>query len=77
MACGIGIIAHVELQIKRGQWVIVSDAWGTKLSKKVVDVSDLKVWVCSPEEFEKAMREQREPACIGFPREDVEPSGAD
>jgi len=77
MPCGTGIIAHVELQMKPGQSVIVSDAWGVKLSKKVVEISELKVWVCSPEEFEKAMREHREPACIGFPKEDVEPNGTD
>ena len=67
---------HMEEQIKRGQLVMVSDAWGTKLSKRAVAVSALKVWVCSSEEFEKAMQEHREPACIGFPKEDVEPDAA-
>jgi hypothetical protein len=70
---GIGIIPHVEREIKRGQLVTVRDAWGRKLSKKVFAVSGVKVWVCSPEEFENAMRERREPKGIGFPKEDVEP----
>jgi hypothetical protein len=77
MPYGIGIMPHMEQQIKRGQAVIVSDAWGTRLSRKVVEVSELKVWVCSSEEFERAMREHREPACVGFPKEDVEPNGTD
>jgi hypothetical protein len=75
MRRGIGIMPHVEPQLKRGQVVTVRDAWGSRLTRKVVEVSDLKVWVCSAEEFEKARREHREPACIGFPEEDVEPNG--
>lgn len=61
--------------MKRGQLVTVRGAWGSVFSRKVVDISALKVWVCSPEEFEKAMHERREPLCVGFPREDVEPNG--
>ena len=56
----------------RGQSVTVIDAWGKRLKRKVVVASDRKVWVCKPEEFEKASREGREPNSIGFPVEDIE-----
>jgi hypothetical protein len=59
--------------MRRGQLVTVQDAWGRKFAKKVVAVSDLKVWVCNPEEFENALHEGREPVAIGFPKEDVDP----
>jgi hypothetical protein len=55
----------------RGQLVTVVDAWGKRLKRKVVIASNQKVWVCKPEEFEEALRENREPCAIGFPREDV------
>ncbi len=58
--------------MKPGQLVTVIDAWGNKLKRKVVGASDQKVWVCRPEEFEKASREHRKPNSIGFPVEDVE-----
>ncbi len=55
----------------RGQLVTVIDAWGKRLVRKVVNISERKVWVCKPEEFEKALHERREPNSIGFPVEDV------
>lgn len=61
----------MEKNLRPGQPVSVTDAWGRNLLRKVVAVSGQKVWVCKPEEFEKARRERREPVCVGFPREAV------
>jgi hypothetical protein len=55
----------------RGQSVTVSDAWGNKLNRKVVSASESTIFVCKPEDFDKALREGTEPNSIGTPVEDV------
>jgi phosphoribosyl-dephospho-CoA transferase len=58
--------------MKQGQLVTVVDARGNKLTRKVVSVSDRKIYVCKSEEFASAMQERREPNAIGLPVDDVE-----
>jgi hypothetical protein len=58
--------------MQKGQVVTVTDAWGNKLKRKVVSVSDRKVYVCKSEELANATQARREPKAVGFPVEHVE-----
>ena len=61
--------------MKQGQRVTVKDAWGNKLTRAVVSLSERKINVCKPEELKNALLERRSPVSIGFPLEDVTLSG--
>jgi len=56
----------------RGQLVTVIYAWGIKPTRKIVSVSNRKIYVCKSEEFARAMQERCEPIATGFPVDDVE-----
>jgi hypothetical protein len=57
--------------MQKGQLVTVHDAWGNKLKRTIVAISNGKVYVCTREEFTSAMRESRDPKAVGFPVEDI------
>ncbi len=55
----------------RGQRVEVVEAFAGQQVKKVVSWDEKFVFVCREEEFSLALRENREPRNVGFPREFV------
>jgi hypothetical protein len=57
--------------MKPGQTVEVQEAFDCKAFKRVVSVDDRNVYVCSDEEYRCSIEENREPICIGFPRQFV------
>lgn len=52
--------------MQRGDTVLVLDAFGNKLLRKVADCNGTILFVCLPEEWELAQSEKREPSSIGF-----------
>lgn len=62
--------------MKPGQSVTVIDAWGNKLKRKVVSVSERKIYVCKPEELKNSLYEHRVPNAIGFSFEHIIASAA-
>ncbi len=57
--------------MKKGQKILVLEAFEGKQLKSVVAWDDRYIFVCRPEEFEAAQQENREPTCVGFRREFV------
>ncbi len=57
-----------------GETVIVLDIYDKELVRRVVAVEEGIVFVTSPEEFDRATMERREPSCIGFRLSDIVPS---
>lgn len=57
--------------MRRGQRVEVQEAFESKAFKRVVDVDERNVYVCTDHEFKNASVENREPITIGFPRQYV------
>jgi len=55
--------------MKKGQKVLVQDAFAGQQLKRVVAVEEKYVYICRDEEFSAASVEKREPICIGFRRE--------
>jgi len=52
--------------------VIRLRAYGDQeIERRVVAVNDEVVLVCRDEEYREALREGREPVCVGFPKKDV------
>jgi anaerobic selenocysteine-containing dehydrogenase len=49
-----------------GDKVSVVDAFGKVLKRVVVAVERPNVFICTPEEWQAAKTEKREPTCIGF-----------
>jgi hypothetical protein len=47
------------------------------IQRQLVSVENDVFFVCKPEEFEAAIREQREPICIGFKKEYILDLGGD
>jgi hypothetical protein len=58
--------------MNRGQKVKVTEYGGKKLVRRVVLDRGKSVVVCNETEYIAAIKEEREPAGIGFPRESVE-----
>lgn len=57
--------------MKPGDKVRAKDAFGRILERIVVAIERTNVFICTPEEYEAAQREHREPTCIGFKAWDV------
>lgn len=55
--------------MKRGDFVTVLEAFEGKMVKAVVDWDEEYIYVCRKEEFAEAIKEGREPVCVGFRRE--------
>lgn len=55
--------------MRQGQSVEVVEAFDFKTVKRVVSVDARNVYVCTDEEYSAALSEDREPICIGFPRQ--------
>jgi hypothetical protein len=67
MGCG-GALA---MKIKPGDLIRLRTYGRGEIERRVVGVSEKVVFVCRNEEYEEAMREGREPICVGFPMKDV------
>lgn len=52
--------------MKSGDRVTVRDFYGETLERVVVEMDDRYVFVCSPSEWDLALRECREPTSVGF-----------
>jgi len=61
----------MDLQLQRGQQVIVNAYGGKRPYVTVVEDRGDVVMICKPREFEEAMAGNREPASIGFHKKDV------
>jgi hypothetical protein len=59
------------LNMERGETVRVTEYGGRQIDRRVVVCLDHTVVVCNEEEYLRAIREQREPDGVGFPRENV------
>jgi hypothetical protein len=57
----------------KGQTVEVREYGGKKLIRKVIAERGAVVVICNQAEYDKAIREGREPEGIGFPRSAVRP----
>lgn len=59
--------------LKIGDLVTVVDYKGQKLTRKAVEISLDTVYVCTEQEFQAAKAEGKEPICVGFLVQYVEP----
>jgi hypothetical protein len=61
----------METELQRGQIVRVNAFGGKRPTVIVVEDRGNVVLVCKPEEYERALNEQRDPISVGFHREDI------
>lgn len=61
------------MAFENGQIVEVTDCFGKRLRRRVIEDRGKLVVVCAEIEFGLAKTEDREPAGIGFPAESVRP----
>lgn len=59
--------------MKTGDLVEAIDFRGRIIVRKVVEISDEIVYICSLEEYDLALRMGKEPISVGFNREFVQP----
>ncbi len=52
--------------MKQGDWVEALAYGGEKLRRRVVAVEPDKVYICTDEEYQAAVRDRREPTSVGF-----------
>ena len=57
----------------RGQHVRVKTYGGKYVNRVVWSDQERGILICTEEGFARAQREEYEPVCVGFPREDVKP----
>lgn len=57
--------------MKAGSLVEVLEAFGKKELKRVIAQDDRNVYVSTEHEYSSARAENRDPVCIGFPRQFV------
>ncbi len=60
-------------QLKIGSLISAIDFRGNRLVRKVVEISGETVYICTVEEFDLASKLRKQPLCVGFNREFIEP----
>jgi hypothetical protein len=60
-------------ELKTGDLVEIVDFDGRKLVRKAVEIAGDTVYICTLKEYELAAESGREPICVGFKREWVQP----
>ena len=59
--------------LKVGQLIEVVDFYGETLTRKAVEISDDTVYICTVEESDAAQKSGRDPICVGFKIDWVQP----
>jgi hypothetical protein len=69
--CLFFLIVSRSMKVKKGR-LIQLRAWGNRLIfRRFVGEQNGTVLICSDHEYKSALREKREPLCVGFPLADV------
>lgn len=69
-----------KTQIAQGEVVMALDAFGERHPRRALSGVEVQghdfpiVWICSEDEWERALAEGREPEGIPWPAEDVQPA---
>ena len=64
-------LADMETQLFAGKDITVLAYGDERLTRTLVAVEEMHLYVCKREEWEAAERERREPVCIGFRLDDL------
>jgi hypothetical protein len=59
------------MQLQLGDLVRVRAFGGKELVRRLFDIRGSVALICCDEEYQKAIKEKRDPICIGFPLSDV------
>ena len=59
----------IAKRLKVGELINVEDWEGKILRRRVVDICGNLVFVCTDEELQVSIKEQREPITVGWPRD--------
>ncbi len=56
---------------KRGETIRLQAYGDQEITRRFVAATDVAVYVCTDGEYEAAAHDEREPRCVGFPKECV------